>query len=182
MILEQIIHECKGGNRKAQEQIYKHLSSSIFAVCLKYSRNYEEAQDNFQEGFLLIFDKIEHYQFKGSFEGWAKRVVINYVLQQYRKKGIFEIISENMPDQEDVEVDDDSVSVEFLTKIIQELPDRYRLVFNLYVIDDYSHKEIAEMLSINVGTSKSNLARAKAILKDKIEKNQNNLGQTKRIQ
>lgn len=171
MILEQLINDCKKGNSKAQEQIYRLLSPKIFAVCLKYSRNYEEAQDNLQEGFLLIFEKIDKYEFKGSFEGWAKRVVVNYVLQQYRNKRIFEIVSENLPEEEDVEIDEENVSMDFLLKIIQELPDRYRLVFNLYVIDGYSHKEIAEMLSISDGTSKSNLARAKAILKEKIENN-----------
>lgn len=172
MILEQIINDCKKGNTRAQEQIYKTLSPKIFAVCLKYSRSYEEAQDNLQEGFLLIFQKIEKFNFKGSFEGWCKRVVINYVLQQYRGQNVFEIISENIADNTEVEIDDENISLEFLTKIIQELPDRYRLVFNLYVMDGYSHKEIAEMLGISVGTSKSNLARAKGILKEKIELNE----------
>ena len=172
MILEQIINDCKKGNTRAQEQIYKTLSPKIFAVCLKYSRSYEEAQDNLQEGFLLIFQKIEKYNFKGSFEGWCKRVVINYVLQQYRSQNIFEIVSENIADDTEIEVDDENVSLDFLTRIIQELPDRYRLVFNLYVLDGYSHKEISEMLNINSGTSKSNLARAKGILKEKIELNE----------
>ena len=173
MIIDQLINDCKKGNTKAFEQIYRLLSPKVFAVCLKYSRNYEEAQDNLQEGFLLIYEKINQFHFKGSFEGWAKRVVINYILQQYRNQGIFEIISENLPDDSEIEVDEENVSLEFLTKIIQELPDRYRLVFNLYVMDGYSHKEIAEMLEINIGTSKSNLARAKAILKNKIEENTN---------
>lgn len=176
MILEQIINDCKKGNRKAQEQVYRLLSPKIFAVCLKYSRNYEEAQDNLQEGFLLIFDKIEKFQFKGSFEGWAKRVVINYILQQYRDKRIFEIVSEQLPENDEVEIDEENISMDFLVGIIQELPDRYRLVFNLYVIDGYSHKEIAEMLTINEGTSKSNLARAKTILKEKIENYRNSFG------
>lgn len=171
MILEQIINDCKKGNTKAQEQIYRSLSPKLFAVCLKYSRSYEEAQDNLQEGFLLIFEKIEKYNFKGSFEGWCKRVVINYVLQQYRTQSVFEIVSENIAEETNVEIDDDNVSLDFLTRIIQELPDRYRLVFNLYVLDGYSHKEISEMLNINSGTSKSNLARAKMILKEKIELN-----------
>jgi len=173
LIIDQLINDCKKGNTKAFEQIYRLLSPKVFAVCLKYSRNYEEAQDNLQEGFLLIYEKINQFHFKGSFEGWAKRVVINYILQQYRNQGIFEIISENLPDDSEIEVDEENVSLEFLTKIIQELPDRYRLVFNLYVMDGYSHKEIAEMLEINIGTSKSNLARAKAILKNKIEENTN---------
>ena len=171
MIIEQIINDCKNRNTKAQEEVYKALSPKIFAVCLKYSRNYAEAQDNLQEGFLLIFEKIEKYNFQGSFEGWCKRVVINYVLQQYRKQNIFEIVSENIADEANLEVEDENVSLDFLTRIIQELPDRYRLVFNLYVMDGYPHKEIATMLDINIGTSKSNLARAKAILKEKIERN-----------
>jgi len=173
LIIEQLIYECTKRNTKAQEQLYRLLAPKLFSVCLKYSRNYEEAQDNLQEGFLLIFDKISQFKNKGSFEGWAKRVVINYTLQQYRNQNVFEIVSENIPDIENVEIDDENISLDFLTKIIQELPDRYRLVFNLYVIDDYSHKEIAEMLGINIGTSKSNLARAKAILKEKIELNNN---------
>ena len=169
MIIEQLIHECIKNNIKSQEQLYNLLAPKLFTVCLKYSRNYEEAQDNLQESFLIIFEKISQYKNSGSFEGWAKRIVINYVLQQYRKQNIFEIVSEKIPAEEDIEIDDDTVSLEFLTKIIQELPDRYRLVFNLYVLDGYSHKEISEMLEINIGTSKSNLARAKAILKNKIE-------------
>lgn len=173
MILEQLIYECTKNNTKAQEQLYHLLAPKLFAVCLKYSRSYEEAQDNLQESILLIFEKISQYKNSGSFEGWAKRVVINYVLQQYRNQKVFEIVSEKIPDTDEVEIEDENVSIEFLTKIIQELPDRYRLVFNLYVMDGYSHKEIAEMLGINIGTSKSNLARAKAILKDKIESNNN---------
>lgn len=171
MILEQLIYECCKNNTKAQEQVYRLLAPKLFSVCLKYSRNYEEAQDNLQESFLIIFEKINQYKNTGSFEGWAKRVTINYVLQQYRKQNVFEIVSEKIADEDEIEVDDENISLEFLTKTIQELPDRYRLVFNLYVLDGYSHKEIAEMLGINVGTSKSNLARAKAILKSKIELN-----------
>jgi len=171
LIIEQLINECTKNNTKAQEQLYRLLAPKLFAVCLKYSRNYEEAQDNLQESFLVIFDKISQFKNKGSFEGWAKRVVINYTLQQYRNQKIFEIVSENIADESEVEIDDETISLDFLTKIIQELPDRYRLVFNLYVIDDYSHKEIAEMLNINIGTSKSNLARAKSILKEKIALN-----------
>ncbi|WP_333807844.1 RNA polymerase sigma factor [Flavobacterium sp.] len=173
MILEQLINECTKNNTKAQEQLYHLLAPKLFAVCLKYSRSYEEAQDNLQESFLVIFDKIKQYKNIGSFEGWSKRIVINYTLQQYRNQRVFEIISEKIPDTDDVEIDDENLSIEFLTEIIQSLPDRYRLVFNLYVMDGYSHKEIAEMLGINIGTSKSNLARAKAILKEKIESNNN---------
>jgi RNA polymerase sigma-70 factor (ECF subfamily) len=135
---------------------------------LKYSRNYAEAQDNLQDGFLIIFDKIGQYNFKGSFEGWIKRIMVNNVLQQYRGISFLELINENIPDEPDV-TDDENVPLDYLLKIIQELPDRYRLVFNLYVIDGYAHKDIAEMLSITTGTSKSNLARARIILREKLE-------------
>ena len=97
--------------------------------------------------------------------------MVNHVLQQYRKTTFLELVND-VVDDTIVEIDDENVSLEFLLKIIQELPDRYRLVFNLYVMDDYSHKEISEMLGITIGTSKSNLARAKMSLKEKIEKSQ----------
>lgn len=174
MGIEQIIQGCQKKDIVAQEQLYRLLAPKLFGVCLKYSRNQTEAEDNLQDGFILIFDKIHQFQFKGSFEGWAKRVVINNVLQKYRTEGIFEIVHENIPDTPSVEVDDEMVSMEYLVSIIQQLPDRYRLVFNLYVVDDYSHKEISEMLNITIGTSKSNLARARMILKDKIESQQTN--------
>lgn len=170
MGLEQLINDCKNNDIKAQEQLYNLFAAKLFAVCLKYSRNYAEAEDNLQDGFLIIFNKIGQYTFKGSFEGWLKRVMINNVLQQYRNVSFLELVNDEIAEEVEVEIENDSVSLEYLMKIIQELPDRYRLVFNLYVIDGYSHKEIADMLEITTGTSKSNLARARMILKDKIEK------------
>ncbi|WP_291130291.1 RNA polymerase sigma factor [Flavobacterium sp. UBA7682] len=173
MDLKQLINDCKNDNRKAQEQLYRIYSPKLFAVCLKYSRNYAEAQDNLQDGFILIFKKIEQFSFKGSFDGWLKRVMINNVLQQYRNQTFLSLVNEDVADEQEIEIEDDSISMDYLLKIIQELPDRYRLVFNLYVIDDFSHAEIAEMLTINIGTSKSNLARARMILKEKIEQYKN---------
>ena len=167
--LEQLIENCKINDTKAQSELYKLFSSKLFSVCLKYSRNYAEAEDNLQDAFLTIFKKIEQYKNKGSFEGWLKRVTINTVLQQYRNEKVFEIVNENIIDDVELDVDDESLSINYLLKIIQELPDRYRLVFNLYVLDGYSHKDIADMLDINIGTSKSNLARARHILKQTIE-------------
>jgi RNA polymerase sigma factor (sigma-70 family) len=167
--LESLISECKKGSQKAQEQLYRLLSPKLFALCIKYSKNYTEAQDNLHDGFLLIFDKIHKFEGKGSFEGWAKKVVLNNILQKYRGQVVFEIISEKHQTPAEIEIDTEEVDLVFLTKVIQELPDRYRLVFNLYVLDNYSHKEIAQMLQISEGTSKSNLSRARAILKEKIE-------------
>lgn len=169
MSLNQLIENCRINDTKAQGELYKLFSSKLFSVCLKYSRNYAEAEDNLQDAFLTIFDKIEQYKSKGSFEGWLKRITINTVLQRYRNEKVFDIINENVADEVELEIDENYVPLEYLLKIIQELPDRYRLVFNLYVLDGYSHKEIAVMLSINVGTSKSNLARARQILKETIE-------------
>lgn len=172
MSLEQLILDCQKNNITAQEHLYRLFASKLYTVCLKYSRNEADAQDNLQDGFMLIFNKIGQYQFKGSFEGWAKRVMVNNVLQKYRTETVLELVSENVADDTELDFDDDSITMEYLVKIIQELPDRYRMVFNLYVMDGYSHKEIAEMLNITDGTSKSNLARARMILKDKIEAQQ----------
>ena len=174
MGLEQLIKDCQENSIKAQEQLYRLLSPKLFAACLKYSRSRVDAEDNLQDGFLLIFKKINQYRFEGSFEGWAKRVMVNNVLQKYRTEGIFEIITENMPDEAEVEIEADDIPMDYLMAIIQELPDRYRMVFNLYVIDGYSHREIAAMLNITDGTSKSNLARARMILKQKIETRRGN--------
>ena len=173
MSIEQLINGCKKNDIKAQEQLYKEFSPRLFSVSLKYSRNYTEAQDNLQDGFLLIFNKIHQYAFKGSFEGWMKKLLINHILKQYRKE-LFLSLVEDDDSIEEVEVEYDDISLEYLMKIIQELPDRYRLVFNLNVIDGYSHPEIATLLNIKIGTSKSNLHRARMILKEKIECNSDN--------
>jgi RNA polymerase sigma-70 factor (ECF subfamily) len=168
--LEELINACKDNDTKAQEQLYRLFKSKLFAVCLKYSRNYAEAEDNFQDGFMIIFNKIGQFNFKGSFEGWMKRIMVNNVLQQYRNITYLDMANRDVADEDvDIDVDDENIPLDFLMSIIQALPDRYRLVFTLYVIDGYPHKEIAEMLNITTGTSKSNLARARMILRDKIE-------------
>ena len=169
MSLDQLIQKCKKNDTKAQSDLYKLFSSKLFALCLKYSRNHVEAEDNLQDAFMTIFEKISQYKHKGSFEGWLKRIVINTALQRYRSKGVFHIVNENNIEDAAIEIEDNhDVDVDYLLLIIQELPDRYRLVFNLYALDGYSHKEIAKMLDITTGTTKSNLARARLILKNKI--------------
>ena len=170
MSLEQLIINCKKNDAKAQSQLYKLFSSTLFSLCLKYSKNYAEAEDVLQDSFITVFKKIKQFESKGSFEGWIKRVTINTALQRYRSKGVYEIVNEQQIEDVVVEVEDDSIDMDYLLGLIQELPNRYRLVFNLYALDDYSHKEVADMLEISVGTSKSNLARARMILKEKIEK------------
>ena len=172
MSLNELVKQCAKNDRKAQEEIYQLFSGKLFSICLKYSKNKQEAQDNFQDGFITIFDKIGQFKFKGSFEGWLKRVMVNTILLKYRNRTVLNIVTEEIPDEVIVDIDDDEVSLDFLLNLIQELPDRYRMVFNLYVLDGCSHKEISKMLHIAEGTSKSNLARARAILKQKIELHQ----------
>ena len=172
MSLHQLIINCKKRDIKSQSEIYHLFAGKLFALCLKYSKTKQSAEDNLQDAFITIFDKIDQYKFKGSFEGWMKRIVINTSLQTYRQKNVLNLVEENYPDEVEVEIDEDELSLDYLLKIIQELPDRYRMVFNLYVLDGYSHKEISGMLGIAEGTSKSNLSRSRLILKEKIELNQ----------
>ena len=172
MSLNRLIKQCANDDRKAQKEIYQLFAGKLFSICLKYSKNKQEAQDNFQDGFIIIFKKIGQFKFKGSFEGWIKRVMLNTILLKYRKKTVLNIVTEEIPDEVIVDVDDEEISLDFLLNLIHELPDRYRMVFNLYVLDGYSHREISEMMHIAEGTSKSNLARARAILKQKIEEHQ----------
>lgn len=169
MSLNKLIKRCADNDRKAQGEIYQLFAGKLFSICLKYSKNKQEAQDNFQDGFVTIFNKVGQFKFEGSFEGWMKRVMINTVLIKYRKKNVLNIVTEEIPDEVIVDIDDDEISLDYLLSLIQELPDRYRMVFNLYVLDGHSHKEVSKMLHIAEGTSKSNLARARAILKTKIE-------------
>lgn len=170
MSLDKLIKNCINQDAQAQGQLYKQYASKLFSLCLKYSKNYAEAEDNLHDAFITVFSKIEQYNNKGSFEGWLKRIAINTSLQRYREDvGVYDIINEGNIEDVSVDIDDDNVSIDFLLKIIQELPDRYRLVFNLYVLDGYSHVEISELINISTGTSKSNLARARLILKEKIE-------------
>lgn len=170
MTLEELIHGCKQKDARAQGELYKRYSGVLFSICLRYSPNKTEAEDNLQDAFITIFNKAEQFKDKGSFEGWIKRITVNTVLQKYRKQKVFDIKDEGqIEDTIDDDIVDEGLPLDYLLGIIQELPDQYRLVFSMYVMDGYSHKEIGEMLGISNGTSKSNLARARGILKIKIE-------------
>jgi len=170
MELKNLIKRCKQNDIASQKLLYEMFADVLFSVSLKYSRNYSEAEDNLQDAFITIFDKIHQFQYKGSFEGWLKRITINICLQRYRKQKVFELVNEDALRAEDLYVEDNSYSLQFLLNCIQSLPDRYRMVFNLYTLDGFSHKEIAAKLQISEGTSKSNLSRAKEILRRKIVK------------
>lgn len=169
MNLEKLISQCRKQDRKAQETIYRNYSGKLFMICLKYAGNYEEAKDILQDGFIKIFQNITQFRGKGTFEGWMTRIMINTALKKYQNSSVFLSIEEEWVEEPEVEEDEELLSLNVLIDLVQELPERYRLVFNLYSLDGYSHKEIAQMLNITEGTSKSNLARARMKLKEKIE-------------
>ena len=174
MSLEKLIKRCKQNDIKAQEELYRLYAGKMFGLCLKYSDSYAQAEDTLQDGFLTIFDKIGQYKHQGSFEGWMKRIMINTTLQKYRKEKLYSISNEDQIEETTVEYEESSLPLDFLLSIVQQLPQRYREVFNMYVLDGYSHKEIAGILQISEGTSKSNLSRARSLLKESIESNQHN--------
>ncbi|WP_317131295.1 RNA polymerase sigma factor [Polaribacter sp. IC073] len=165
------MQQCCQQKLEAQSKVYQLYVDKLFVVCLKYSKNYQDAEDTLQDSFIVIFDKIKQYKNKGSFEGWLKRITINTALQKYRTTTRLEIVEEVLDQDsiDEVDFDNENLEVHFLLQLIQQLPDRYRLVFNLYVLDNYAHKEIASLLKISEGTSKSNLSRARKILKNQLE-------------
>ncbi|MFV0305705.1 MAG: RNA polymerase sigma factor [Moheibacter sp.] len=175
--LEILIRQCQNNKKSAQAEIYKLFSAKLFSVCLRYSNCYEDAQDGFQDGFILIFKKINQFRFEGSFEGWIRRIMVNTCIERLRTRNHLYVINEEItPDAESEEIDSNEIELEpysynDLLGFVQQLPDRYRQVFNLYVIEEYSHQEIADLLQISIGTSKSNLSRAREKLKSLVKKN-----------
>jgi len=168
--LEDLIKACRKGNSKAQEELYHLYKNTLFVLSLKYCQNEAEAEDNLHNAFIEIFTNIKQYSGKGSFEGWIKRITINKAIDSYKKAYQLAPIKEtDFPDTDVTENELEDFSLDQILAMIQNLPNQYRLVFNLYELDNYSHNEIAEMLNISVGTSKSNLHRAKMILKEQIK-------------
>ena len=170
--LEIYIQQCIRNDRAGQLKIYQLFSPVLYGICLKYMKNEDDAKDVFQEAFIIVFEKIHQYKFEGSFEGWLKRIFINKLIETLNKKkknsfflDVFDPETDFV-EEEDLEVN--MIPQEKLLEYIQDLPDQYRLVFNLYVFEKMKHKEIAEQLKISEGTSKSNLNRAKKILQKRI--------------
>lgn len=161
----------------AQKLLYENYKNVLFTICYKYSNNLEDAEDNLHNTFIEIFTNIEKYKGLGSFEGWMKRIAINKSIESYKKTyHLTPLYEEKITDVVAIEeYQIEKIELNALLNLIKELPDQYRLVFTLYELDDYSHQEISEMLSISVNTSKSNLHRAKVLLKSKIEKFNNTL-------
>jgi RNA polymerase sigma factor (sigma-70 family) len=170
--IKKIIKGCLEGNRKDQELLYRRHASKLYAVCLQYSSNNEEARDILQEGFIKIFENLASYKHEGSFEGWMRRITVNTALEKFRSRNslyrVEDIDQVPEPDAEPDNQDYAGLEAADLLDIIRELPPKYRMVFNLYAIEGYSHKEISDMINISEGTSKSNLSRARAILQRRV--------------
>ena len=169
--LELLIRNCQEGRPDAQRAIYDQFSSKMFGVCLRYCKSREEAEDCLQDGFVKVFQKIGMFQFKGSFEGWVRRIMVNTIMETYRKKNPVFAVEDlsvfNLADEQGL-TEEPLLKEQDLLQLINQLPPQYRMVFNLYAMEDYSHEEIAQSLGISVGTSKSNLSRARQWLRDRI--------------
>ncbi len=161
-----MIEACKQGNRTAQRQLYEKYASRMYALCLRYVRADIEAEDVLMRGFMKVYTNIQRFEGKGSFEGWIRRIVVNEALEYLRKnKTLFlQTEIEAASYQLDYQSLESSLDAEDLQALIRQLPPGYQTVFNLYAIEGYSHKEIAEMLEISEGTSKSQLSRARSLL------------------
>ena len=170
-----IIKGCCDGNVIAQKILYKSLCSKMFAVCMRYTNDYHLAEDILQDGFIKVYKNISKYRGDGSFEGWIRRIFVNTAIEYYRKKVNMYAVTEIENDQIKTYDGDivDQLQAEDLLCLIGELSPGYRTVFNMYVIEGYSHREIGDMLGISEGTSKSQLSRARALLQEKVNEIQN---------
>jgi len=172
--LEDIILGCKAQDEKSQDLLYSRYSSLFFAICLRYLKDRDDAQDVLHDSFIKIFDKIGSFGGEGSFEGWMKRLLVNNCLNYLKdKKKVLKIENELWVELQDpvfeVAVSDDmDIDPAVLLEMIQKLPIGYRTVFNLFVLDGFDHKTISEKLNISEGTSRSQLLKARRYLKDKL--------------
>jgi len=167
-----LVNECARGNSKAQRALFDKFAPKMLAVCQRYLRNNQEAEDVLQDGFVKVFQKIVDFKMEGSLEGWIRRIVVNTALDTIRK---------NKKLLDDVQVEEVQYKVSFtdhqfdgmdlaqLMKLIDEMPDGYRIVFNMFAIEGYSHKEIADTLGVTENTSKSQYSRARAFLRTQLE-------------
>ncbi len=167
-----LIDKCLQNDRSAQFTFYDKYSKKVFGICLRYAKNYTDAEDILQEGFIKVFRYLKDYSGKGSIEGWMRRIMITTALNYYKKKNLLN--KDVDPEATKFTIPNDyealsKMSHEELLTMIQELPCGYQTVFNLNTIEGYSHKEISEIMNISVNTSKSQLSRAKLSLRKKIE-------------
>jgi RNA polymerase sigma factor (sigma-70 family) len=170
--LDDIIKGCTEGKRQAQEELYGMFAAKMYSVCLRYSRDQDEAKDNLQDGFIKVYSNIRQFKGSGSLEGWVRRIMVNTALQKYRGHYQLYALNDGETKAYNIPVENvmEAMGEKELLDMIRELPPRYKLVFNMYAIEGYSHREISEMLDITEGTSKSNLSRARDILQEKLKR------------
>ncbi len=172
-----IVEKCKKQDRLSQRRVYELFYSKMMGVCLRYAKNEDEAKDILQDGFIKVFEKIDKYGFEGSFEGWLRRIIVNTAIDAYRRNKREYSLNEAIVKDESYNAEFDepvsiynSLSIKDVVNAMQKLSPAYRTVFNLYVMEGMTHKEIANELSISEGTSKSNLAKAKLNIKKLLNK------------
>lgn len=167
---EELIRRCLKNKSDAQRMLYEAHASMVYTVCFRYAKNAEDANDLLQETFINVFSNLEKYKGSGSFEGWIRRIAVNCSIRQYQKnqKRIDTGDIDYSPDAQTYADAIDHLSAEEIMRVINQLPDGYRIVFNMYAIEGYSHKEIAEHLNISEGSSRSQLARARMNLMEKV--------------
>lgn len=172
-LTEDLIAGCKLGNRKAQEMLYKRFASKMLGVCMRYATDKMEAEDMLQNGFIKVFGKMADFKGKGSFEGWIRRIMVHSSIEYYRKHHkLMQLVDMETAGAEQSANADAASNLEAkdLLAMIQTLSPGYKMVFNLYAIEGYSHKEISKILDISEGASKSQLSRARSILKAMVNK------------
>lgn len=166
----QLIEGCLRGERRFQKELYDRYSGKLLAVCCRYCKDRDGAQDVLHEGFIKAFKNLHRFKGEGSFEGWLRRIMVNAALESFRKDKNLQLVDDitaathhqvRSKASEKLEADD-------IMELVQQLPSGFRIVFNLYVMEGYSHKDIAKELGISVGTSKSQLSRARAALQEMI--------------
>lgn len=169
--LDILLKECKRGKSRSQEELYRRFASAMYGLCLQYASNEEDAQDIMQEGFIKVFAKLDQVKNPAALPGWIRRVMINTALEKYRSQVILQRVDEVREEHHEEAGNDalDKLSCDELVGLIQTLTPRYRVVFNLYAIEGFTHQEISEELGISIGTSKSNLSRARGVLQEKIK-------------
>lgn len=175
MNIQELIQGCIEQDKKCQEELFRMYSGKMLSLCLRYARHQLEAEDILQDGFIKAFRNLEQFKFNGSFEYWLRRIMINTAIKNYRKSSTRnELLSgDAMPYDQGQNPDAYSnLGMEELMELINDLPDGYRIVFNMYAIEGYSHKEIAEAMDIQESTSRSQLVKARKILQDKISNRQ----------
>ena len=171
MTEEAILKGCLNNNAAAQRELYNKYSSKMLAVCYRYGHNREDAEDMLQEGFIKVFLQIHTFENRGAFEGWIRRIFVNTAIEQFRKKNYLKPLTEveeNTVEGKYLSVLD-TLAEKDIIQLVQQLSPGYRTVFNMYVIEGYTHKQISEILGISEGTSKSQLSRAKLILQDLVK-------------